>query len=120
LTIYTFKENMIASVLFRGTGIAMTLGLGAGAIAAPFLLSPRHPWKSYVASLQASPVANAIVKFGVAFPFAYHGLGGIRHLLWDNIIFHTPELARKSGPAIIAAGVALGVAAAVTEFKGDN
>ncbi len=26
ITIYTFKENMISSVLFRGTGMAMTFG----------------------------------------------------------------------------------------------
>jgi len=115
LTIYTFKENMITSVLFRGTGIAMTLGLGAFAIAAPFVLTPSRPWRSYVASLQSVPLANAIVKFGVAFPFAYHAIGGVRHLLWDNIIGHTPELARKSGPAIVAAGVVVGVVAAVYE-----
>jgi succinate dehydrogenase/fumarate reductase cytochrome b subunit len=63
------------------------------------------------------PLANAVVKFGVAFPFAYHAMGGIRHLMWDQVIGHTPELARKTGPLIIAAGVAAGLAASVAEFS---
>jgi succinate dehydrogenase/fumarate reductase cytochrome b subunit len=75
---------MITSVLFRGTGIAMTLGLGAFAITYPLL---GKPWKSYVWQLQQMPLLNAIVKFGVAFPFAYHFAGGLRHLvspLWGR------------------------------------
>jgi hypothetical protein len=42
ITIYTFKENMISSVLFRGTGMAMTFGaLGRGVLGCthPALLS---------------------------------------------------------------------------------
>jgi len=120
LTIYTLKENMIASVLHRGTGIAMAFGLGGFAILSPAVLSPFKPWKHYVYQLQQMPILNAIVKFGVAFPFAYHTLGGVRHLLWDNVIGHTPELARKTGPAIIAAGVAIGLVAAVVEVGHDE
>jgi succinate dehydrogenase/fumarate reductase cytochrome b subunit len=68
-----------------------------------------------VASLQAHPVLNAIVKFGVAFPFAYHFFGGLRHLAWDNILFHNPVSARTSGLAAIAVGVVGGVAGALYE-----
>jgi hypothetical protein len=87
-------------------------GLGGYAIAYPFLGTP---WKHTVASLQAHPVLNAIVKFGVAFPFAYHFFGGLRHLAWDNILFHNPVSARTSGIAAIAVGVAGGVVGALYE-----
>ena len=106
---------MITSVLFRGTGIAMTLGLGLFALSSPFVFTPFRPWKHYVYKLQQYPIVNAVVKFGVAFPFIYHSMGGIRHLLWDQVIFHTPELARKSGPVIVGAGVALGAIAAIVQ-----
>jgi succinate dehydrogenase (ubiquinone) cytochrome b560 subunit len=110
---------MITSVLFRGTGIAMTLGLGAFALASPVAFTPFKPWKYYVYHLQQMPLANVIVKFGVAFPFIYHTIGGIRHLLWDQVIFHTPELARTSGPVIVGAGVALGAIAALIEVGNE-
>ena len=32
-------------------------------------------------------------KFSVAFPFAYHYLGGFRHLIWDN----KPEMLTNIG-----------------------
>ncbi len=87
-------------------------GLGAYAITYPFL---NKPWKKTVAGLQQYPLLNAIVKFGVAFPFAYHFAGGLRHLAWDNVMYHNLPAARTSGFAAIGFGAAVGLIAAVYE-----
>jgi len=76
-------------------------------------------WKESVAGLQSWPVLNALVKFGVAFPLAYHFAGGLRHLAWDNILFHNPVSARTSGMAAIAVGGAVGLLAAVYETSDE-
>ncbi len=68
-----------------------------------------------MAGLQQYPLLNAIVKFGVAFPFAYHFAGGLRHLGWDNLVGHSLPAARTSGIAAVAFGVAAGVIGAVYE-----
>ena len=72
-----------------------------------------------MASLQSWPVLNALVKFGVAFPLAYHFAGGLRHLAWDNILFHNPASVRTSGLAALAFGGAVGVVAAVYETSDE-
>ena len=91
-------------------------GLGGYAIAYPFI---GGPWKQTVANLQQYPLINAIVKFGVAFPFAYHFFGGLRHLAWDNVIYHNPAAVRTSGLAAIGFGVAVGLAGAVYEAEAE-
>ena len=68
-----------------------------------------------MAGLQNYPLLNAIVKFGVAFPFAYHFAGGLRHLAWDNVMFHNLPAVRTSGMAAIGFGVAAGLLGAVYE-----
>ena len=87
-------------------------GLGGYAIAYPFI---GGPWKQSVAALQQYPLLNAIVKFGIAFPFAYHFAGGLRHLAWDNVVYHNLPAARTSGLAAIGFGVAVGLVGAVYE-----
>ena len=70
-----------------------------------------------MAALQQWPLLNALVKFGVAFPFAYHFAGGLRHIAWDNILFHNPVSARISGFAALGFGAAAGLAGAVYESR---
>ena len=48
------------------------------------------PWNRAVANLQSYPLVNAIVKFGVAFPFAYHFAGGVRHLVRSHFCRERP------------------------------
>ena len=106
---------MATSILFRGTGIAATFGIAAFAISAPF----SKPWKARVAGLQELPLLNALVKFGVVFSGAYHLFGGIRHLQWDAVQFHSMPTIVKSGRLAVGAAVAAGLYGAVYEHDPD-
>ncbi len=51
-----------------------------------------------VTSLYAMPVGVIyFLKTAIAFPFAYHSLNGIRHLLWDAGSLLTIKSVYKSG-----------------------
>jgi succinate dehydrogenase cytochrome b556 subunit len=106
---------MATSILFRGTGIAATLGIAAFAITAPF----SRPWKERVAALQEYALLNALVKFGVVFAGSYHLLGGIRHLQWDAVQFHSMPTIVKSGRLAVGAAAVAGLYAAVYEHDPD-
>jgi succinate dehydrogenase / fumarate reductase cytochrome b subunit len=109
LSIYKFRSNMVLSVVFRGTGIAMFAGLaGLSALYLPSGKSSAY----YTYQLQQYPALNALVKFGFAFPLAYHFAGGLRHLAWDNVVGHNMVSATKSGYAAAGFAAAVGLAAA--------
>jgi succinate dehydrogenase/fumarate reductase cytochrome b subunit len=107
---------MATSILFRGTGIAATLGVAAFAITAPF----SRPWKERVAGLQEYTLLNALVKFGVVFSGAYHLLGGLRHLQWDAVRGHTMPTIVQSGRAAVGLAAAAGLYAAVYEHDPED
>jgi len=79
-----------------------------------------HKYRTYVAALQGVPIANAIVKAGVAFPLAYHFLGGLRHLAWDNVIGNNPAWNRQTALASGAAAGAVAVVAAVSSWEREE
>jgi succinate dehydrogenase cytochrome b556 subunit len=114
LTVYSFKENMLTSIVFRGTGILMFGGLVAlGGVA----LVGKHKFPAYVYALQQMPALNFLVKFFAAFPLTYHLLGGLRHLAWDNIMFHSLKDAKTSGYAALGTAAAVAVIASVMEAE---
>ena len=53
------------------------------------------------------------IKFGVALPFTYHALGGVRHLVWDTGRQLSNKGVQRTGWAVVglsivsAAGLAL-------------
>jgi succinate dehydrogenase (ubiquinone) cytochrome b560 subunit len=54
-----------------------------------YLVSPLFGWHLESASLAAAfaswpIIAKVFVKASLAFPFTYHGLNGLRHLVWDT------------------------------------
>ncbi|KIW29816.1 succinate dehydrogenase, cytochrome b556 subunit [Cladophialophora immunda] len=87
LGIYRPQITWYLSALNRITGASLS-----GAIyvfGAAYLVAPLFGWHLESASLAASFAAlPVILKVGlkalVAFPFTFHGLNGIRHLVWDT------------------------------------
>jgi succinate dehydrogenase (ubiquinone) cytochrome b560 subunit len=105
LTIYRLPLTANMSILHRATGAAQSgllvlLGLSGLAFAGnfegtvyQFLLENVHPHVMLTA------------KFIVAFPFVYHTLTGIRHLVWDTGRGLQLPLLYKSGYTIIALAI---------------
>ena len=92
----------------------------SGAFGLPALLAVSGVSMSELADfVTASSVLAPTVKFAVAFPLAYHWLGGVRHMYWDTIRGFEIEEVNKSSYAIIAAAVALSLVAAGTTVKRD-
>ena len=64
------------------------LSAGFYVFGAAYLVAPLFGWHLESASMAAAfgawPVALKVAaKFTAALPFTYHGLNGVRHLVWD-------------------------------------
>lgn len=86
LTIYQPQLTWILSSFHRITGVAMAgafYALTCG-YAATSILSIPFDSAAIVSAFAALPVAVKILaKATMAFPFAFHALNGVRHLVWD-------------------------------------
>lgn len=108
VTIYAFPITAVSSVLNRFTGVALCLGVYG--IAGSSLLGVD------VVSL-TSALGNSLVgplaRSAVAFPLVYHYLGGVRHIVWDNVpsLLETKDATNSSylligGSAVISLALA--------------
>lgn len=104
LQIYRWYLTMALSIANRASGMALAFGL--------LLLS----W--WLLALASGPEAFArvewwkdsfigvLVLFGYTFVLAFHLGSGMRHLVWDAGYGFDPDVARKSGLAVLVfAGV---------------
>lgn len=86
LSIYKWQITSVLSISNRMTGLFLSGGFYAFGLT--YLASPLFGWDitstTMAAAFGAWPLAlKALAKFTVAFPFAFHGWNGIRHLVWD-------------------------------------
>jgi succinate dehydrogenase (ubiquinone) cytochrome b560 subunit len=103
------------SIANRITGLLLSgafYGFGAA-----YVFSPYFGWNLSADSLAATfatwPVALAFaVKALVAWPFAFHGMNGLRHIVWDFGKMITNKQVQKTGWVIVygSIAVALGLA----------
>ncbi|RUP48832.1 succinate dehydrogenase cytochrome b560 subunit [Jimgerdemannia flammicorona] len=110
LKIYQPQLTWYMSGAVRITGSTLAGGLYAGVFA--YLLGPlvgiQLDSASLVSAVAALPVAAKVgAKATLAFPFVYHSLGGIRHLVWDSGYALTLKGVYASGYAVLA-GTVLG------------
>lgn len=106
LSVYKFQSNMALSITHRFTGLAQNgvmYGLALGAVT----LSGSYPY--YLGMLEAAhlPLVVLAGKFLIAFPFSYHLINGIRHLVWDTGYSLTIKGVDGTGYAVLASAVAL-------------
>ena len=86
LGIYKWQITWLPSILNRITGSVLSGGLyvfGFGYLVAPLL--GMH-WESHAiaAAFGSLPLlAKVGLKFTFAFPFTFHSINGVRHLVWD-------------------------------------
>jgi succinate dehydrogenase (ubiquinone) cytochrome b560 subunit len=87
LTIYKPQITWIGSSLNRITGVYLSGIFYIFGIA--YLAAPTIGWHLESASLAAAfaswpIIAKVFTKVMLAFPFTYHSLNGVRHLVWDT------------------------------------
>lgn len=117
VTIYSFPVCALASITTRVTGCA--LSFGAAGLGVVEIFGGNGAALELMSSIGSGAVGGGLVvagaKFSVAFPFVYHYLGGLRHLVWDS----KPEMltnvdVEKASYALVGASVLLsGVAMVV-------
>ncbi|XP_002019750.2 succinate dehydrogenase cytochrome b560 subunit, mitochondrial [Drosophila miranda] len=107
LSIYQPQLTSILSVMHRGTGMA--LGVGVWALGLGALISS-HDISHYVTmveGLQLSGATLTALKFIIAYPAGYHTANGIRHLFWDTGRFLKIKEVYSTGYAMVAASFVL-------------
>lgn len=105
LSIYRPQITSVTSILTRITGNAMLLA--ALLIVWWFLAAATSPEYFAVANgVITSFVGDAIMTLSL-WGLWYHGLAGIRHLIWDNAIGLELATAEKLGWAVIGGSVIL-------------
>eukprot|EP00579_Thalassiosira_antarctica_P032123 CAMPEP_0202001664 /NCGR_PEP_ID=MMETSP0905-20130828/7709_1 /ASSEMBLY_ACC=CAM_ASM_000554 /TAXON_ID=420261 /ORGANISM="Thalassiosira antarctica, Strain CCMP982" /LENGTH=178 /DNA_ID=CAMNT_0048558405 /DNA_START=130 /DNA_END=666 /DNA_ORIENTATION=- len=95
VTIYSFPISSLASITTRVTGI--TLSFGAAGLGLVEIVGGNGAALGLMETIGSGDVGGGLVvagaKVAVAFPFVYHYLGGLRHLVWDN----KPEMLTNLG-----------------------
>jgi succinate dehydrogenase (ubiquinone) cytochrome b560 subunit len=81
LSIYRPQLTWLMSIASRFTGCGAALPLYAGAIT--YLMQP-HSIDQIIASVNIPLPALYTAKFILAWPFVFHSLNGLRHLIWDT------------------------------------
>jgi succinate dehydrogenase / fumarate reductase cytochrome b subunit len=105
LSIYRWPITMTLSILHRGTGVALSVGLIALAL-----------WLQSIASGEASyqvvmgwidTLAGRALLLGWSFAFFFHLSNGIRHLFWDVGLGFELRHADASAWFVLVASVAM-------------
>jgi len=111
VAIYSFPICALASITTRVTGVM--LSFGAAGLGLVEIVGGGGAAAGLAAEIAASGgVVAAGAKFAVAWPVAYHYLGGVRHMVWDN----APEMltnvdVEKTSYALIGSSVFSGAVA---------
>lgn len=107
LTIYKPQLTSMLSIVHRGTGLALGMGVWGLGLAALISSHDINHYVTMVEGLQLSGGALTAIKFIIAYPVGYHSANGIRHLLWDTGRFLKIKEVYSTGYAMVAASVVI-------------
>jgi len=103
LQIYRWKLCMLTSILHRFTGVA----LAAGTVLMTWMLlaaaTGPGPYEQF--TWFCGTYLGQIMLFGWSVALFYHLSNGIRHLLWDMVMFMDKEKADAAGIVVIIATI---------------
>jgi succinate dehydrogenase (ubiquinone) cytochrome b560 subunit len=107
LTIYKPQLTSMLSITHRGTGMALTGYAAIFAGAALVCPDGANSIVSLIESMNLGVVGLSALKFSIAFPFAYHTVNGVRHLIWDLGKFLSIKEVYTTGYAMLAVSTVL-------------
>ena len=116
LTIWRWQVTMLASIMHRATGMA----LSAGAIVlAWWLVSISNGPEGYDSFMvYAAMPLGLIVLFGFTWAFAFHFCNGVRHLAWDLGYGFEKHTASQTGFLVFALSFIIAIAAFALVWTG--
>ncbi|XP_071806868.1 succinate dehydrogenase cytochrome b560 subunit, mitochondrial-like [Asterias amurensis] len=111
LTIYSFPLPPLLSGSHRATGLAMFTGIAAFGIGVNLLPGD---YTQSVEVIKALPYASALLfltKLYITWPLCYHGMNGVRHMVWDTARGLDMKTLYTTGYAVVALSIltALGI-----------
>ena len=105
LQIYRLPLTARLSILFRITGVGMTLG--AVLVVWRFAAGAISPEASATADAVLTSWLGNLVMLGSLWALMFHACNGIRHLVWDTGRGFDLETAEKANYAVIGGSVVL-------------
>ncbi len=99
LQVYRWQLTMALSIAHRASGIALTAGL---ILLAWWLLALAGGAETFaVVEWWKDSILGVLVLFGYTFVLAFHLANGVRHLVWDMGYGFDPDVAHRSGIAVL-------------------
>ena len=105
LQVYKLPFSAILSILHRGTGAVLFIGLILMTLVLFSAANGAESWQSMQGFL--SSFFGKLILFGFTFSLYFHFCNGIRHLFWDIGKGFELTIAKQSGIAVIAVSTLL-------------
>ena len=105
LQVYRLPMTAKLSILFRITGVGMTLG--ALLVVWRFAAGAISPEASATADAVLTSWIGNLVLLGSLWALMFHACNGVRHLVWDTGRGFDLEVADKANYAVLAGSVVL-------------
>tara|TARA_X000000368_G_C22747354_1_gene586749 strand:- start:16 stop:399 length:384 start_codon:yes stop_codon:yes gene_type:complete len=113
---YKFPIVALSSITNRITGCVLSGAVGVGGVVA-CAGGPEAVPETVEMFKTQFPMLVFPVKAALSFPFVYHGVAGMRHLVWDMSAFGIDnENAKKSSMFVFASSVVGAAAMASSSF----
>jgi succinate dehydrogenase / fumarate reductase cytochrome b subunit len=116
LTIWRWQVTMLASIMHRATGMALSAG---AVVLAWWLVSISNGPEGYDSFMvYAAMPLGLIVLFGFTWAFAFHFCNGVRHLAWDLGYGFEKHTASRTGFLVFALSFIIAIAAFALVWTG--
>jgi succinate dehydrogenase / fumarate reductase cytochrome b subunit len=116
LTIWRWQVTMLASIMHRATGMALS---GGAIVLAWWLVSISNGPEGYDGFMvYAAMPLGVIVLFGFTWSFAFHFCNGVRHLAWDLGYGFDKHTATRTGFLVFAFSFLIAIAAFALVWTG--
>jgi len=103
LSIYRWPITMTLSILHRGTGVALSLGLVALLVWLESIAGGADSYQVVMGWMDS--MIGQLFLLGWSFAFFFHLANGVRHLFWDAGLGFEVQQARASAWFVIVASI---------------